>query len=127
MNILEARRETMAIIEAGGATLWQSGSGLGKSQVAFGMFEELRDRDTPKGIKWGFGVIFAATQTPPDLIGYQFKGEKSYEVLAQDGKSVVQKHITVTDPSVPLWCMMTDGKGGPAMPMFMFDRCFLLI
>jgi hypothetical protein len=126
MNILEARRETMALIEAGNAALWQSGSGLGKSSVAFSMFEELRDRDEPKGIRWGFGVIFAATQTPPDLIGYQFKGEREFSVIGNDGQPVGKK-ITVTDPSVPLWMMMTDGRGGPLQPAFMFDKCFLVI
>lgn len=127
MNIIEARRETMANIEAGNATLWQSGSGLGKSSVAYDMFCELRDRDAPKGIRWGFGTIFAATQTPPDLIGYQFKGEKTYDVIDVSTNLPVKRQITVTDPSVPLWMMMTDGKGGPVQPAFMFDRCFLVI
>lgn len=127
MNILDARRETMALIEAGNAALWQSGSGLGKSSTAFDMFCELRDRDAPQGIRWGYGQIFAATQTPPDLIGYQFKGEKTYDVMDLSTQQPVQRQITVTDPSVPLWMMMTDGKGGPVMPAFMFDRCFLVI
>jgi len=127
MNIVEARYQTMANIAAGNATLWQSGSGLGKSSVAFSMFEELRDRDAPKGIRWGFGVIFAATQTPPDLIGYQFKGEKAFNVLDNSTGQTVPRTITVTEPSVPLWMMMTDGKGGPLQPAFMFDRCFLVI
>ena len=91
------------------------------------MFEKLRDRDAPKGIKWGYGVIFAATQTPPDLIGYQFKGDKTYDVIDARSGQPVQRQITVTDPSVPLWMMMTDGKGGPPMPAFMFDKCFLVI
>lgn len=127
MNILDARRETMALIEAGNAALWQSGSGLGKSSVTFDMFCELRDRDEPLGIKWGYGQIFAATQTPPDLIGYQFKGEKTYDVIDVASNQPVKRQITVTDPSVPLWMMMTDGKGGPIMPAFMFDKCFLVI
>jgi hypothetical protein len=127
MNIIEARRETMASIEAGNAVLWSSGSGLGKSSVTYDMFRELRDRDEPKGIKWGYGVIFAATQTPPDLIGYQFKGDKTYDVLDVSTGQPVKRQITVTDPSVPLWMMMTDGKGGGVKPAFMFDKCFLVI
>ena len=127
MNINEARIETLAQIEAGNAVLWSSGSGLGKSTTAFQIFCELRDRDEPLGIRWGFGQIFAATQTPPDLIGYQFKGQKSYDVLDISSGQMVAREITVTDPSVPLWMMMTDGKGGPPMPAFMFDKCFLLI
>ncbi len=127
MNIIQARQETMALIEAGNAALWQSGSGLGKSSTAFDMFCELRDRDEPQDIHWGYGQIFAATQTPPDLIGYQFKGEKTYDVIDIATGQPVPRQITVTDPSVPLWMMMTDGKGGPVMPAFMFDKCFLVI
>lgn len=122
MNILQARRETLALIEAGNAVIWQSGSGLGKSQVSYSIFEELRDRDAPKGISWGFGTIFAATQTPPDLIGYQFKGEREYEMGKDDTGAPILKKVTVTDPSVPLWMISTEGK-----PAFMYDRFFLLI
>lgn len=127
MNINEAKAQTMIEIEAGNAVLWSSGSGLGKSTTAFQIFCELRDRDEPKGINWGFGQIFAATQTPPDLIGYQFKGQKTYDVIDPSSGTLVPREITVTDPSVPLWMMMTDGKGGLPKPAFMFDRCFLLI
>lgn len=122
MNIIEARRETMANIEAGNATLWQSGSGIGKSQVAYGIFEELRDRDAPKGISWGFGTIFAATQTPPDLIGYQFKGEREFVIGKDQAGTEVKRTITVTDPSVPLWMISSEGK-----PAFLYDKFFLLI
>jgi hypothetical protein len=122
MNIIEARRETMALIEAGNATLWQSGSGIGKSQVAYGIFEELKARDAQKGISWGFGTIFAATQTPPDLIGYQFKGEREYTVGTDQSGTDIKRTITITDPSVPLWMISSEGK-----PAFMYDRFFLLI
>lgn len=122
MNIVDARRETQALIAAGNAVLWQSGSGIGKSQVAYSLFEELRDRDAPKGISWGFGTIFAATQTPPDLIGYQFKGERSYDVFNVAAGKVEPKTVTITDPSVPLWMMSSEGK-----PAFMYDKFFLLI
>jgi len=129
MNIIEARRETMALIEAGNAALWSSGSGLGKSSVAFSMFEEIRDRDAalPRPIRWGFGQIFAATQNPADIIGYQFKGERTYQITNPVTGQPVDHTITVTEPSVPLWMMMSDGKGGPMMPAFMFDKFFLLI
>jgi hypothetical protein len=138
MHLNEAKMEAFALIEAGNAVLLQSGSGLGKSSVAYQMFMELRDRDAPKGIKWGFGTIFAATQTPPDLIGYQYKGEREFVIgkrpkLDATGAPVVDgqgnvvlednvKKITVTDPSIPLWMISTEGK-----PAFMYDRFFLLI
>lgn len=122
MNIIEARKQTLALVEAGNAVIWRSGSGLGKSQTAYSLFEELRDRDAPKGIRWGFCTFFAATQTPSDLIGYQFKGERSYEFINPTSGQKESKTITVTDPSVPLWMMSSEG-----MPAFMYDRVFLLI
>jgi len=117
MNIIDARRETLALIEAGNAVIWQSGSGLGKSQVSYSIFEELRDKGAQKGESWGFGTIFAATQTPPDLIGYQFKGEREFTMA--DGSI---RKLTVTEPSVPLWMISSEGK-----PAFMYDKFFLLI
>lgn len=123
MNINEARTETLDLIEAGNAVLWQSGSGIGKSQVAYGIFEELKARDAAKGISWGFGTIFAATQTPPDLIGYQFKGEREYDLgIDPATQQPIKRTITITDPSVPLWMISSEGK-----PAFMYDRFFLLI
>jgi hypothetical protein len=122
MNILEAERQTMALLEAGNAVIWSSGSGLGKSSVAYSMFEKLRDRDAPRGIRWGFCTFFAATQTPTDLIGYQFKGERTYEFVNPTSGQTESKTITVTDPSVPLWMMSSEG-----LPAFMYDRVFLLI
>jgi hypothetical protein len=56
-----------------------------------------------------------------DMVGVLFKGERKYMI---DG---VERTITVTDPSCPLWYMMTDGLGGPPQPAFMFDRCFLIL
>ena len=117
MNLLQARNEVFALAEAGNAALLQSSSGIGKSQMIYSIFEEIRERDAAKGISWGFSTIFAATQTPPDLIGYQFKGERDF-VLA-NGEI---KHVTVTEPSVPLWMISTEGK-----PAFMYDKFFLLI
>lgn len=117
MNLMQARAEILASAEAGNAVLLSSGSGIGKSQLSYSIFKELRDRDAPKGITWGFGTIFAATQTPPDLIGFQFKGERTFEL--PDGS---RKTITVTDPSIPLWMISTEGK-----PAFLYDRFFLLI
>lgn len=117
MNLIQARNEVFALAEAGNAALLQSSSGIGKSQMVYSIFEEIRDRDAAKGISWGFGTIFAATQTPPDLIGYQFKGERDFTL--KDG---TVRHVTVTEPSVPLWMISTEGK-----PAFMYDKFFLLI
>ena len=116
MNLVQAEREAYRLIQSGQAVMLSSPSGIGKSQTIYRMFEKIKARDAAKGISWGFGVIFAATQTPPDLIGYQFKGEREF---TQEGLS---RTITVTDPSVPLWYISTEGK-----PAFMYDRFFLFI
>ena len=122
MNILQAKRETMALLTAGNAVIWESGSGLGKSTVAYNMFEELRDRDAPKGIRWGFCSFFAATQNPGSLIGLEFKGEREYNFTNPVSGQPETKKITVTDPAIPLWMMSSEG-----LPAFMYDKIFLLI
>lgn len=119
MNLTDAKRELLRSARAGNAVMMTSGSGLGKSSICREAFGELKAAGEAKGEKWGMGVIFAATQTPPDLIGFQFKGEKDYG----DGKK-----ITVTDPSVPLWMLSVphgDDPGGK--PAWMYDKFFLLI
>lgn len=121
MNLNDARRELLALSDAGIAALLKSGPGIGKSQMIYSVFEEIKERDAKLGISWGFGTIFAATQTPPDLIGYQFKGERTYPIVDAAGQTV-QRTVTITDPSVPLWMMSSEGK-----PAFMYDKFFLLI
>lgn len=123
MNLTQARNEVMALARAGVAPILKSSPGIGKSQMIYSLFEEIRDTDAAKGISWGFGTIFAATQTPADLIGYQFKGNRDF-VVGKDaeGKDIV-RNITVTEPSIPLW-MLDSATGKPA---FLFDKFFLLI
>lgn len=123
MNITQAKNETKLLIESGQAVMWSSGSGMGKSQTAVQLFKELHAEGAKIGERWGMGVIFAATQTPPDLIGYQFKGERQIPSGEVDGNGAhVMKTITVTDPSIPLWMISTEGK-----PAFTYDKFFLLI
>jgi hypothetical protein len=117
MNLRDAQNELLAQVEAGNAVLLRSGSGIGKSQIVAQTFEKLKADGATRGETWGLGIIFAATQTPPDLIGYQFKGEREFD----DGKGG-KVSVTVTDPSVPLWMISTEGK-----PAWMYDRFFLLI
>lgn len=116
MNLDQAKAEMLCAFEAGNAVILDSPSGMGKSQMNYALFEYIRDRDAPKGISWGFGTIFAATQTPPDLIGFQFKGQRKFELA---GKEI---EVTVTDPSVPLWMISSEGK-----PAFLYDRFYLVI
>ena len=58
--------------------------------------------------------MFLATQTPPDLIGYQFKGTLEWE----------GKQVTITDPTLPLW--MVDRRGQPK-PVWAYKRGVLLL
>lgn len=122
MNILEAQKETLLLIESGQAVMWSSGSGMGKSSSAIQLFNRLRDEGAKNGERWGMGIIFAATQTPPDLIGYQFKGERDIIVGIDANGEKVTKKVTITDPSIPLWMISTEG-----LPAFTYDKYFLLI
>ena len=115
MNILKAKQKLLRNAEAGNSTLLVSGSGMGKSQICYQAFREFAAARPTK--KCGYGQIFAATQTPPDLIGYQFKGEKQFDY----GNGEI-KTLTVTDPSVPLWMISDEGK-----PAFMYDYFWLTI
>lgn len=117
MNLRDAKRELLSSVQAGNAVLMSSPSGIGKSQMVFQVFQHLKAEGEKVGENWGFGTIFAATQTPPDLIGFQFKGQRTFDM--PDGS---KKEITVTDPSVPLWMISIEGK-----PAFMYDKYFLLI
>ncbi len=119
MNLHEAQKQIRILTQAGNAVLMEGSSGLGKSAIAFAEFERAKANGATKNETWGLGVVFAATQTPPDLIGYQFKGEHDFG----DGKK-----LTVTEPSVPLWMLSVphgDDPGGK--PAYMYDKFWLVI
>jgi hypothetical protein len=67
---------------------------------------------TLTGEGWGYSELFLATQTPPDLIGYQFKGSVTY-----DGKE-----YSISDPTLPTWFLCDDGK-----PVFAHERGILFL
>jgi hypothetical protein len=122
ITLRELGPELDASIEAGNAVMIESPSGIGKSQKIYQSYERFKARHEAAGKKVGFGQIFAATQTPPDLIGFQFKGEREF-VIGQDAEGKdIHKRVTVTDPSVPLWMLSTEGK-----PAFMYDKFYLFI
>jgi hypothetical protein len=122
MSIIEAKKQTRALLRAGNAALWSSGSGLGKSSVAYQLFEEIRDEGAKKGEAWGFLTFFAATQQPTDMVGVQFKGERTYQYADPVSGELKERTITISDPALPVWMMSSEGK-----PAFMYDKCFLLI
>lgn len=112
MHLLNAKREAKRLIRAGNAPLLQSGSGMGKSSAILQIFDEMA-QGSPPG-EWGLGITFAATTSPIDMIGVPFKGEHTFQM--PDG---TDKKITVTDPTVPLWMISTEGK-----PAFCYKHFF---
>ena len=74
LNLVNAEKAMLLNTAAGNATLLRSASGFGKSSMLMQAFEKLRSKNASKGRTTGLGIIFAATQTPPDLIGLPWKG-----------------------------------------------------
>lgn len=119
MNLRQVKQHLLASAIAGNSVLLESKSGLGKSSLMYALFEALKAAEPNE--RWGFCCFFAATQTPPDLIGFQFKGERDFPVMLPDGTQGTKK-ITVTDPSVPLWFISSEG-----LPAYMYTRVLLVI
>ena len=117
LNLIDAERAILANTRAGNATLIRSPSGYGKSTMLIAAYHKLKTANAAKGKSTGLGIIFAATQTPTDLVGLPWKGERTFEIA---GKAVT---FTVTDPSFPLW--MLDVFTG--MPATCFDQFVLII
>jgi hypothetical protein len=109
MDFLALEKEVIDDLDAGISIELQSSPGMGKSEFVRALVDKLSARD---GFEWGFATMFLATQTPPDLIGYQFKGERNW-----DGKTVA-----VTDPTLPLWMITHTGK-----PTWAYKRGILLL
>src|ERR1035437_2948967 len=106
MNLHEAQKQIRILTKAGNAVLMEGSSGLGKSAIAFSELERDKADLASKGKIVGLGIVFAATQTPPDLIGDSFKDEYDFG----DGKM-----LSVTEPSVPQWMLSIphgDDPGG---------------
>jgi hypothetical protein len=87
-----------AVIDAGQSFELVSHPGRGKSEfIENDLIPFLTARDKTQ---WGLAVAMLATYTAPDLIGYQYKGERT----------IGGRKITITDPSVPLWMITQEGK-----------------
>lgn len=109
MTLNELKLKIHAYINAGQSVELVSPPGRGKSTFVTELIDELSARD---GEEWGLATMFIATQTPPDLIGYQFKGERTW-----DGQT-----YAVTDPTMPAWMITRSGK-----PVFAYKRGVLLL
>lgn len=121
MNINQAFVQTKRLHESGQAVLLVSGSGMGKSQGTASYAKSWVEEGKASGIKRGYSITFLATHTPPDVVGYKFKGERDIIVdVDADGKPVTKK-VTVDDASCPLWYISTEGK-----PAFCYDE-FMIV
>lgn len=109
MHFRDLKAHIPAILDSGISIELRSAPGRGKSEFVAQTVDAMSKRD---GFKWGFATMFLATQTPPDLIGYQFKGEREW-----GGKTVA-----VTDPTLPLWMVTTEGK-----PVWEYERGILFL
>jgi hypothetical protein len=123
LNLVQAKKAVLLNTRAGNATLIRSASGFGKSTMLMDAFETLRSKNAEQGRTTGLGIIFAATQTPPDLIGLPWKGERTFTLPAPLPNGQTSVTFTVTDPSYPLW-MLDVFTGKPAV---MFDQFVLII
>jgi hypothetical protein len=109
MDFLSLRDEVIDDLDAGISVQLASAPGLGKSEFVHQLVDYLSKRD---GEEWGFATMFLATQTPPDLIGYQFKGERTWN----------GKNVAVTEPTLPLWMVTQSGK-----PTWAYKRGILFL
>lgn len=123
LNLIQAEKAVLLNTAAGNATLLRSASGYGKSTMLMAAFEKLRSKNASVGRTTGLGIIFAATQTPPDLIGLPWKGERTFTLPAPLPDGTDKVTYTVTDPSYPLW-MLDVFTGKPAT---LFDQFVLII
>lgn len=111
MRFSKLREHLIDDLDAGVSAILTSMPGVGKSEfIEYDLIPYLSKRD---GFQWGFATAFLATYTPPDLLGYQFKGDRDFG----DGKIT-----TVTEPTLPLWMVTSEGK-----PTWMYKRGILLL
>jgi hypothetical protein len=121
MNLNAAMVEARLLMDSGQAVMLVSGSGMGKSQSAVAEMKRWIEDGKTRNIKRGGSITFLATHTPPDMVGYKFRGERDVIVdVDAEGKPITRR-VTVDDPSCPLWYISTDGA-----PAFCYDE-FMII
>lgn len=103
MYLNQVKPKIIACINAGISVELISGPGIGKSEVV----QQLVDEQSASGTEWGLSKLFLATSTPPDLMGYIFKGERRHG----------DREYLVSEPCMPGWMITTDGK-----PLWAYKR-----
>lgn len=109
MKLSDFARRFPIYAKAGNSIELISAPGRGKSQTIKQLVSYMSKRT---GEEWGYADLFLATQTPPDLIGFQFKGEVTYE-----GNT-----FPITDPTAPSWFMTETG-----LPVFAYKHGILFL
>jgi hypothetical protein len=109
MNFKKLRAHMPALLASGISLELVSSSGRGKSEF---VHDTIGIMSQQTGVQWGQSIMFLATQTPVDLIGYVFKGEREW-----DGKKVA-----VSEPTLPPWMITTEGK-----PVWEYKRGILFL
>jgi hypothetical protein len=109
MNFTQLREVMPALLDSGISIEMMSAPGRGKSQFNADTVEIMSERD---GEEWGFATLFLATQTPPDLLGYVFKGERTWD----------DKKVAISEATLPSWMMTSKGK-----PVWAHKRGILLL
>jgi len=111
----------VAFIDAGIAVVVESPPGRGKSTFMEDLIQYFTHRD---GYTWGYQAMFMATQTPTEMQGYQFKGERWWDdngKLVKPGTKGVEA-TAVTEPSLPPWMLSNEGK-----PIWAYRRGILAL
>lgn len=98
MNFMQLRGLMPGLLDSGVSIELISAPGRGKSEFVKQTVDVMTARDKEE---WGYSELFLATQTPPDLIGYMFKGELQLD----NGQ-----RISITDPTMPPWMVTVQGK-----------------
>lgn len=110
MRLSDLRPVAVDLMHAGITLVVESEPGRGKSAWGQQFIKWLSARD---GFEWGSSWLFLATQTPTEMLGYNYKGERYWndngKLVAPGTKGVAP--TAVTEPTLPLW-MLTD-KGKP--------------
>jgi hypothetical protein len=121
MMLSQLRDVLIAFMDAGIAVVIESPPGRGKSTFMRQLVSYLSHRD---GYTWGYQYMLMAAQTPTEMQGYQFKGERWWDdegrIVKPGTKGVVP--TPVTEPSLPPWMLTEEGK-----PLWAHPRGILVL
>lgn len=109
MHFNDLRKAIRPILDSRVSLELVSAPGRGKSTFIDDTVEAQSVKD---GKKWGISKLFLATQTPPDLMGYVFKGERVFN----------GKPTAISEPTLPGWMITQEGN-----PVYEYERGVLFL